>query len=52
MGKAAEGVGGVGMGPGQEVAPGAVSCDQGVGRLSSEVEGRRGDFLCSDVHFT
>ena len=26
--------------------------EQGVGRLSSEVEGRRGDFLCSDVHFT
>ena len=26
--------------------------EQGVGKLSSEVEGRRRDFLCSDVHFT
>ena len=34
MCKAAEGVGGVGMGTGQEVAPGAVSCEQRVGGLA------------------
>ena len=34
MCKAAEGVGGVGMGTGQEVAPGAVSCEQRVRDLA------------------